>query len=113
MTIGDKSYALLQFHLHAPSEHTVDGKHLPMEMHFVHQAEDGALAVIGVLMTIMLPAVSRARAQARVTAVNAELRQIGLALEIRGELLGGILLGASFAAELLALIALRTRWESA
>ena len=50
MTIGDKSYALLQFHLHAPSEHTVDGKHLPMEMHFVHQAEDGALAVIGVLI---------------------------------------------------------------
>jgi len=50
MTVGDKSYALLQFHLHSPSEHTVDGKHFPMEMHFVHQAEDGALAVIAVLI---------------------------------------------------------------
>ena len=50
MTVGDKVYALLQFHLHAPSEHTVDGKHFPMEMHFVHQAEDGALAVIGVFI---------------------------------------------------------------
>lgn len=50
MTVGDKTYALVQFHFHAPSEHTVDGKYFPMEMHFVHQAEDGALAVVGVLL---------------------------------------------------------------
>lgn len=40
------------------------------------------IAVIGMLMAILLPAVSRAREQATVTAVNAELRQIGLALEM-------------------------------
>ena len=50
MTVGDKTYALVQFHFHAPSEHTVDGEHFPMEMHFVHQAKDGALAVAGVLI---------------------------------------------------------------
>ena len=50
LTAGGKSYALVQFHFHAPSEHTVDGEHYPMEMHFVHQAEDGALAVVGVLI---------------------------------------------------------------
>jgi carbonic anhydrase len=50
LTVGDKTYALVQFHFHAPSEHTVDGEHFPMEMHFVHQAEDGALAVVGVLI---------------------------------------------------------------
>ncbi len=50
MTAGDKTYALVQFHFHAPSEHTVDGEHFPMEMHFVHQAADGALAVVGVLI---------------------------------------------------------------
>jgi carbonic anhydrase len=50
LTVGDKSYALVQFHFHAPSEHTVDGRYLPMEMHFVHQADDGALAVVGVLI---------------------------------------------------------------
>ena len=50
MIVGDKTYSLVQFHFHAPSEHTVDGEHLPMEMHFVHQAEDGALAVTGVLI---------------------------------------------------------------
>jgi carbonic anhydrase len=50
LTVGDETYALVQFHFHAPSEHTVDGEHFPMEMHFVHQAEDGALAVAGVLI---------------------------------------------------------------
>lgn len=50
MTVGDKSYALLQFHLHAPSEHTVDGRRYPMEMHFVYQAEDSALAVLGLFI---------------------------------------------------------------
>jgi carbonic anhydrase len=50
LTVGDKFYALVQFHFHAPSEHTVDGEHFPMEMHFVHQADDGALAVVGVLI---------------------------------------------------------------
>jgi carbonic anhydrase len=50
LTVGDKPYALLQFHFHAPSEHTVDGEHFPMEMHFVHQADDGSLAVVGVLI---------------------------------------------------------------
>ena len=50
MSIGHKTYVLLQFHFHAPSEHTVGGDHFPMEMHFVHQAEDGALAVVGVLV---------------------------------------------------------------
>ena len=50
LTVGDKTFALMQFHFHAPSEHTVDGEHFPMEMHFVHQAEDGALAVVSVLI---------------------------------------------------------------
>jgi carbonic anhydrase len=50
MIVGDKTYALAQFHFHAPSEHTVNGEHFPIEMHFVHQAEDGALAVLAVLI---------------------------------------------------------------
>ena len=45
-----RQFSLLQFHFHRPSEHTVDGGNYPMEVHFVHQAEEGDLAVIGVLM---------------------------------------------------------------
>jgi len=48
-TFGDKTYSLKQFHFHTPSEHTIDGQHAPMEMHMVHQGEDGSLAVIGIL----------------------------------------------------------------
>ena len=40
------------------------------------------IAVVGVLMAICLPALSRAREQAKVVTVNAELRQIGLCLEM-------------------------------
>lgn len=48
--IDGKRYELIQFHFHAPSEHTVDGKHYPLEAHLVHKSEDGKLAVVGVFM---------------------------------------------------------------
>jgi carbonic anhydrase len=50
LELDGKVYDFAQFHFHAPSEHTVDGDHWPMEWHFVHQAEDGSLAVLGVLV---------------------------------------------------------------
>ena len=37
ITIGGEHYRLLQFHFHAQSEHTLDGRHSPMEMHLVHE----------------------------------------------------------------------------
>jgi type II secretion system protein G len=40
------------------------------------------ISIIGVLMGILIPSLSRAREQAKIVAVNAELRQIGIALEI-------------------------------
>ena len=43
-------YQLLQFHFHAPSEHTVAGKPFEMEAHFVHKSEEGNLAVVGLLI---------------------------------------------------------------
>ena len=48
--IDETKYHLLQFHFHAPSEHTVVGNLYDMEMHLVHKSEDGTLAVIGVLI---------------------------------------------------------------
>ena len=40
-TSAGRKYELLQFHFHAPSEHTLDGKRSAMEAHFVHGAEGG------------------------------------------------------------------------
>ena len=49
---GDRTYDLLQYHFHSPSEHRVDGKAFPMEAHFVHKnAATGGLGVIGVFLT--------------------------------------------------------------
>lgn len=47
---GTRRYELRQFHFHAPSEHTLNGKPSAMEMHLVHQSTDGELAVVGVLI---------------------------------------------------------------
>ncbi|HSG88146.1 MAG TPA: carbonic anhydrase family protein [Pseudomonadales bacterium] len=50
LDVGGEQFELVQYHFHAPSEHTVDGRHYPMEMHLVHRSETGHLAVIGVLI---------------------------------------------------------------
>ena len=41
---------LVQFHFHAPSEHTINGKRFPAELHLVHRSASGELAVVGVMM---------------------------------------------------------------
>ncbi|DBA01123.1 TPA: hypothetical protein N0F65_001751 [Lagenidium giganteum] len=44
-------YSMLQFHIHSPSEHTVDGKVYDAEAHFVHRSEDGSkLLVVGLFL---------------------------------------------------------------
>ncbi len=50
LEVGNERYSLLQYHFHAPSEHTVEGRSFDMEMHLVHRNDEGALAVIGVLI---------------------------------------------------------------
>ncbi|MEX1131649.1 MAG: carbonic anhydrase family protein [Flavobacteriales bacterium] len=50
LKLGGNTYHLKQFHFHTPSEHTVDGKHTPMEMHMVHASDDGKLAVVSVMI---------------------------------------------------------------
>ncbi len=49
ITVGDTKYKLLQFHFHSPSEHTLNGKHLPFELHVVNEGPAGKTAVLGVL----------------------------------------------------------------
>lgn len=46
LAIGDERYELLQFHLHAEAEHLVDGRRAELELHLVHRALDGSLAVV-------------------------------------------------------------------
>ena len=55
LTLDNTKYKLVQFHFHRPSEHMIAGKNFAMEAHFVHRADSGALAVLGVLMTTGRP----------------------------------------------------------
>lgn len=48
--LGGTRYDLQQFHWHTMSEHEIDGRKSPMEMHLVHAAADGSLLVIGVFI---------------------------------------------------------------
>ena len=50
LDVGDEHFELVQFHFHAPSEHTFEGRHAPLEVHFVHKSAEGRLAVLGVMI---------------------------------------------------------------
>ena len=50
LKVGAEEFELLQYHFHSPSEHTVGGKHFPLEMHMVHKSANGKLAVVGVFI---------------------------------------------------------------
>lgn len=49
MLIDGKEYKLVQFHYHTESEHTINGKHFPIEVHFVHKYSDTDYAVVGIM----------------------------------------------------------------
>ena len=48
--IKEEIFELKQFHFHAPSEHTINGKHADMEMHLVHKANNGTVVVVAVMI---------------------------------------------------------------
>jgi carbonic anhydrase len=56
LEVDGHTYNLLQFHWHTPGEHTVDGEHTPMEVHFVfldsqkNAGEPDSLLVVGAWM---------------------------------------------------------------
>lgn len=50
LDLDGEHFRLVQFHFHASSEHTLDGRRFPMELHAVHQSQSGELAVVGVFI---------------------------------------------------------------
>lgn len=51
ITVEGKRFQFKQFHFHYPSEHDIDGKEYPMEMHLVHKEEgSNNLAVLGIFL---------------------------------------------------------------
>jgi len=52
LRIGDKTYELVQFHFHHPSEERINGKNSEMVAHLVHRDKAGRLAVVAVLLNV-------------------------------------------------------------
>lgn len=52
LNFGEKRYELTQFHFHHPSEETIDGKPYDMVVHLMHQASDGEVAGVAILVKI-------------------------------------------------------------
>lgn len=50
MALQGKSYELLQFHFHRPSEERINGKGFEMVVHLEHKDTEGKLAVVAVLL---------------------------------------------------------------
>lgn len=49
MISGQRLFSLLQFHLHTPSEHRMNGQRYPLTAHLVHATATGELAVLGMM----------------------------------------------------------------
>jgi carbonic anhydrase len=50
LIVGDKRYQLTQFHFHRPSEEYIHGKPYDMVVHLMHQASDGKVAAVAILL---------------------------------------------------------------
>lgn len=50
ISLTGKTYELVQFHFHRPSEEKINGQRFDMVAHLVHKADDGQLAVVAVLL---------------------------------------------------------------
>jgi len=49
ITIQGEKFEAKQFHFHSPSEHRINGKSFPLEVHIVHANRIGQLAVLGLM----------------------------------------------------------------
>ncbi|KAK4768783.1 hypothetical protein SAY86_026933 [Trapa natans] len=68
--IEGKNYSLKQMHWHTPSEHRINGIQYPAELHLLHQAEDGSLAVVAVLYNYDKP-------NGFISTIEKQLREMG------------------------------------
>ena len=50
ITVQNRSYELVQFHFHRPSEERVNGKGFEMVVHMLHKDPEGRLAMLAVLL---------------------------------------------------------------
>jgi carbonic anhydrase len=50
LTVGNRTYELIQFHFHRPSEERINGKGFEMVVHLVHKDPEGRIAMLALLL---------------------------------------------------------------
>jgi carbonic anhydrase len=50
LTVSNRTYELVQFHFHRPSEERINGKSFVMVVHLVHKDVEGKLAIVALLL---------------------------------------------------------------
>jgi carbonic anhydrase len=50
INIGDKLYKLVEFHIHLPAKHSINGEIAKSAIHFVHQNSNKEIAVVAVMI---------------------------------------------------------------
>lgn len=50
--LDNETFTLRQYHFHTPSENVINGKHYPLEVHFVHASDTGEIAVVAVMFDV-------------------------------------------------------------
>jgi carbonic anhydrase len=85
ITLGDRRYDLVQFHLHTPSEHHIDGEYFPMELHLVHQSTDDEpkLLVLGIPFDATRFPVSSGHTLSKLASYTPALREKGDHADVR------------------------------
>ncbi|KAK4281913.1 hypothetical protein QN277_013357 [Acacia crassicarpa] len=78
ININGTYYKLLQCHWHSPSEHTINEKRFDLELHVVHQAHDGRVAVIGILYKLGRPDPLLSKLLPLIKSLGEEERDLGI-----------------------------------
>lgn len=77
-----QTYQLAQFHFHVPSEHVIDGKAWPMNVHFVHKDERNRLLVVEVLFAEGVRNAELAKIMTHLPQENAEIKDAAITVDI-------------------------------
>jgi carbonic anhydrase len=96
--VGEHAYRLVQWHLHAPSEHVLHGHRADLEVHLVHQDEQGQSTVLAVFADAVAPANAAPQtpgAELLRTTIQAAPRTAGEKVELGRHASAAALLGAA------------------
>ena len=94
LTVGADSYQLTQWHVHAPSEHVLNGHRADLEIHLVHADAQGHTAVLAVFADVTPSRRPSAASKLLSTVVRAAPETADEETDLERDVSAAVLLGA-------------------